>query len=116
MEGDVMLPHANKQDLPSAHDSGVKGDKPVNEFLLPDVNSDEEHVNSDAGEGELGELESNGSDNDEELDEDADSSDIVEEDSREHEEEEIDEEVHLLDRFRPSHACGPFVCPQLASL
>ena len=79
--------------------------------MLPDVVSDDEYVNSDK---ESGGWESNESDEDEEFNESAgakDLSDIVEEDSRDQEVEEIDE-AHLLDRLRPSHACGPFVCPQ----
>jgi len=82
--------------------------------LFPDVVSDDEYVNSDQESGESGEWESNESDEDEEFDESAgvkDSNDIVEENSRE---QEVDE-VHLLDKLRPSHACGPFVCPQVAS-
>jgi len=84
---------------------------------LPDVVSDDEYVNPDKEEGESEEWESNESDEDEESDEGAGakgSNDIVEENSREREVEEIDE-VYLSDRLRLSHACGPFVCPQLAS-
>jgi len=114
IEGDVILPRADKQDPPSAHDLSVKDDISATEFLFPDVVSDDEYVNSDQESGESGEWESNESDEDEEFDESAgvkDSNDIVEENSRE---QEVDE-VHLLDKLRPSHACGPFVCPQVAS-